>query len=390
MPAKHPPFLLLTITVLFALVAGLSVACSTVSTEPPASPTPTSPIPVVTPVPPELRATQRAQPVTTRVRTPSPTPYIISPTTPRPTRVVVIIPSAIPTLQVIALPTPHVITLPPTITAISPLPTIRVVVAALPTISPLPTLPLLPTPIPALRPLPTPVPAPTSVFIPPPATTSPRTVVTSVEIAEFARSCQQIRDSDEPDFDRWVADAQDLKAPSGLTDYWDAYVNQFALQDEAGPNAASQEANVRAMEAVVAMLPGIRDSLLDAGCLHETDVWVSRETVAARDRLEGGYAQGGTVTVEQFAEACSDIKFTAPLVDAPGAVPEHFAYWWARLVPPPGMEEYYAAVMDFYREWLAVGDLEQVDILVERAVTEAAMAFDGDTMDTLLRTRCFQ
>ena len=147
MPAKYPHFVLFMGTVLFAL--GFSVACSTVSTEAPANPPPTSLIPIVTPVPTELQTTQRAQPVTTKTQVPSPTPYISSPTTPRSTGIVVIAPSPIPTLQVVALPTPQVITitLPPPIPTFEPLPTIRLAVVVPPTFPP---LPLDPTPTPTL------------------------------------------------------------------------------------------------------------------------------------------------------------------------------------------------------------------------------------------------
>lgn len=120
----------------------------------------------------------------------------------------------------------------------------------------------------------------------------------------------------------------------------------------------------------------------------EVGVLLGTKFLAARDRLGAGYAQSGTVTVQQFAEACSDIKITAPFMDSEDAIAAHFVHWWARLIPPPSMEKYHAAIMDFYLEWQRVGDFEQVDVRLEMAMMEAFKGLDGDVVETLLRERC--
>ena len=117
--------------------------------------------------------------------------------------------------------------------------------------SPAPT----PAPLPAATLLPTIPPPPVAYFVP-------------TGVAEFAAACQKLRDSDEEDLDRWVVEAQELEPPPELAGYWNAYIDQFALQ-EGGPNARTQAAYEREFELVAAMRPGLRQTLLDAGCLTE-------------------------------------------------------------------------------------------------------------------------
>ena len=134
-----------------------------------------------------------------------------------------------------------------------------------------------------------------------------------LSIGEFAVACGKLNDrAVDMEFDDWVAMAQALEVPPEVADYWSAYVDQFALQTDLGPNAHTQTANVRAMELVVAMNPDVRETLLESRCLLEVEVLLSQEFSAARTRLEGGYAQSGTVTVEQFAEACREYEDHQP------------------------------------------------------------------------------
>ena len=72
---------------------------------------------------------------------------------------------------------------------------------------------------------------------------------------------------------------------------------------------------------MAAMSPGVRDILLDGGCLTEMDVLLGREFLAARARLEGCYGQSGAVTVEEFAEACRDMKATSPTFNSINVIP---------------------------------------------------------------------
>ena len=214
---------------------------------------------------------------------------------------------------------------------------------------------------------------------------------TSIQAKEFAVACGELREgSEDVEFDSWVAMVQALVAPPEVADYWSAYVDQFALQTDLGPNGRTQNASDRATAATMELSREARELLISTGCLSEIDVWLAREFVAANARLEGGYAQRGTVTVEQFAKACADIKITAPTMGGLDAMPAHFIAWWGQLVPPPGLGKYHSAIMDFYREWQGVdtGDPQDVDILTQLAVMEAAQALDGDDLEILLREGC--
>ena len=234
------------------------------------------------------------------------------------------------------------------------------------------------TPRPALTPSPTPLPT-----------------QSGLPVQDFAVACGDLMVLGDDvvtgeDLDDWVAELVEVVAPDVLVEFWRGRVGQFALQTEAGPNPQTHTEYVREIEAVAAMSPSLRETLLDTGCLTAIKVYLGTEYLAARARLEGGYAQSGTVTAQEFAGACKDIQTTVPFMGGLDAVPRHFAEWWATLVPPPGMEQYHAAVMDFYHEWQEVGtgDPEDVDIITQMEVLEAARGLDGDTLEILLASGC--
>ena len=215
-------------------------------------------------------------------------------------------------------------------------------------------------------------------------------------VADFALACADITNRDEsaPDwtFEGWVTDAQAVKAPSTLADWWSAYVDQFALQVvHDGPSEYSQEAADTTMSELAFMEFEIREHLLDAGCVTDTEVWLADATIAAWGRLLDGYGQGEDVDVEEFAQACNDIKLTAPTMNKLSALPQHLAYWWAELTPPSELADYYAAVARFYKEWMESGGddpVSAVSIETQNAAISAALALDGDVLDVLVARRC--
>ena len=71
--------------------------------------------------------------------------------------------------------------------------------------------------------------------------------------------------------------------------------------------------------------------------LDNDNVWSAEEFVAAREGPVEGCAQTGTGTVQQFAEACADIRVTAPAMGGLDARPAHLVELRGRLVPPPGL-----------------------------------------------------
>ena len=306
----------------------------------------------------------------------------------------------------------------------TPPPTLR----PLPTLAPPPTIALPPiyTPPPTFAPPPSPLPPlPTLAFptiappkvvitfptlepptfepitppvIQPPATPTPppSSAVVSTEVAEFALECADIRNQNEsaPEwtFEGWIEEAQATGVPEVLADWWSAYVDQFALQVvHDGPSEHSQRAADDTMWELYEMDPLLREYLLDMGCLTGVEVWQADATVEAWDRLLNGWGQGENVSVEEFAEACRDVGLTVPTLDVSVAMPEHLAYWWGELTPPPELADYYDAVATFYEEWIESGGGDpQTDVSFETqmALIETAQALDEDVLETLLARRC--
>ena len=365
MPAKYPHFVLFMATVLFAL--GLSVACSTVATETSANPTPTSLIPIVTPVPTELRTTQRAQPVTTRTQVPSPTPYIISPTTPRPTGMVVIAPSPIPTLQVIALPTPQVImiTLPPPIPTFEPLPTIRLAVVALPTFPP-------------LSPDPTATPTPLE-----------RAYRESGESLHAPRQSGLIW-LDGSHWEDGVSHTMpEIPLPSGAP--LKPYLT--CIQREALLIAAFPEG-----EDVDTWHMGPRaDEIGDEWSQNFAKLLWS-DQIGALEWLEQNPFEadcGRLMTVApsldqeviQFARACAEIVDVASFTRNEVSRAEYLLQEWELLEPPAGAEGYHAAVAALYRRWHETGVLD-TESAEARKIGRAALSMPEGIVRTLQATGC--
>ena len=236
-------------------------------------------------------------------------------------------------------------------------------------------------------PAPTPAPAPQS---------TPSFVAVTADIEEFAETCADIRNRDESapqwTFEAWVAEAQAVEVPPVLTEWWSAYVDQFALQlTHDGPCEYSQGASDTTLDQLALMDFRLREYLVDGGCITGVEVWQAEAVWAGWGRLLDGFGQGQNVSVEEFAEACADIKATVPTLDNLIAIPQHLAYWWEQLNPPPELRRYHAAVADFYREWIETGGGDpQTDVSFETqmALIEVAQDLDEDVLETLLARRC--
>ncbi|MYC38268.1 MAG: hypothetical protein F4X66_15345 [Chloroflexi bacterium] len=164
-----------------------------------------------------------------------------------------------------------------------------------PTESPLPTLPPTQTPRPASTPLPD---------------------AAIAEAAEFAAACGRLElldDGTTEGFDEWVARAQTLEAPPAAADWWTAYVDQSALQDENGPNARTQRAREQMIDALVAMDSELQEILISAGCIDESEIETAHEILSAQARLRDGLGQAAGTTLDEFIQACVDISITGGL-----------------------------------------------------------------------------
>ena len=261
-----------------------------------------------------------------------------------------------------------------------------------PTAAPLATSTVQPaaTPEPAVTsaPLPTPTPLAVTGRTPAPAPT--------VDIADFALACAEVNSQDESalgwTFEGWVEEAQAIDPPPALTDWWGAYVGQFALQlTSDGPNEHSQEAADDERRALVSMDPGTRDYLVDTGCVTAAEVQVAIAVDEAWGRLLGGYGQGRDVSVEEFADACKDIKLTAPTMQGLAALPLHMAHWWVRLTPPPELVVYHLAIAMFYEDWVEGSGDDPADSMsseTQAYLNTAMQAMDADVLEILLARGC--
>ena len=216
--------------------------------------------------------------------------------------------------------------------------------------------------------------------------------LSSVSVEQFGAMCAEIRDEDESapgwSFREWVARAQAVDAPPEVADWWNPYVDQFALQTDAGPNADTQAASDRATEALAAMSPELQETLIDVGCLDETDVWLAHETLWAWGRLQDGLGQTAGTTLDEFVQACVNIQTTVPTLDTLDNLIWHLAYWWDRLVPPPVVAQYYSAVADFYEAWMETGDAEEVDLSISLALASSVSSLDTDVFELLEQSGC--
>ena len=343
-------------------------AVTTAPTPPTLEPTRRTPIPTLNPR--QVEGTQEAKVAEIQTQyAPTPTPYII-PTVPPPIVIPTLAPPPIIPPMPPAIPTPAIIILPtPTPVAIT-----------IPTVAP-PT----PVPLPTLRPF-------TVTTATPPV---PASWKVSGEVRQFARVCGELGVAGDAvvtggEFDEWVDLLLEVQAPPELAEWWTAYVNQFALQTEVGPNAATQEAADDEYWYITQMTEPVQDVLMEAGCITGYDVALAYETGYAWARYEAGYGQGPDTTIEEFAQACADMKVTIPAMDAVSEAPWHLYYWWTQLNPPQEIQGYYDAVLDFYQEWAlaGTGDINDVSHETAMAVQAAAQALDGDDLELLLRERC--
>ena len=144
-------------------------------------------------------------------------------------------------------------------------------------------------------------------------------------------------------------------------------------------------------EIVVAMMPELRQILVDERCLTETEVLLYNRQVAARARLAAATVYRAQ-TVEEYVQVCADIKFATPIMGSLSAMFTHLLTEWQNLVPPPGLEVYHSTVRSFYQEWRsAEGDIDKVPFESLMALKSAALAAidkHPDFLNLLIRSGC--
>ena len=245
---------------------------------------------------------------------------------------------------------------------------------------------------------PTPILPGTAPFVPP---TQGSISFDLVAVTEYAISCRQLLDSaddigtgkeGEQDFWAWVDAITALIPPPELRDFHESWTTQFAGQSKSnGPNAKTQQAAWQEAEIVVAMMPKLRQILVDEWCLTETEVLLYNRQVAARARLAAATVYR-VQTVEEYVQVCADIKFATPIMGSLSAMFTHLLTEWKNLVPPPGLEGYHSTVHSFYQEWRsAKGDIDKVpgeSLVALKSAARAATDKHPDFPNLLIRSGC--
>ena len=244
---------------------------------------------------------------------------------------------------------------------------------------------------------PTPILPGTAPFVPP---TQGSVSFDLVAATKYAISCRQLLDSGGDfrtgkegyqDFYAWVDAITALIPPPELRDFHESWTTQFAGQSNVGTNAKTQQAAWQEAEIVVAMMPELRQILVDERCLTETDVLLYNRQVAARARLAAATVYR-VQTVEEYVQVCADIKAATPVWGSPSAMTTHLLTEWQNLVPPPGLEVYHSTVLSFYQEWRsAKWDIDKVPVesfVALKSAARAAIDKHPDFLNLLIRSGC--
>lgn len=235
--------------------------------------------------------------------------------------------------------------------------------------------------------------APTPVSTPTPTPIPPLTASQTAEIRDFGIACREATEEDaifatNQEAADWVAMASEIQTPPEVSAYWQASVDQVALQTDEGGNTQAQAAYVRAKEEAVAMRPEVQEILLAMGCMTEEEIDFSTYYFEARARLASGFGQGEKTTVTEYAQACKDVAETVPLLDSDDVFFAYIVDWWSKLTPPEGLEEYHNAVLAYHKEVQDTGDPQGVSGPTRGAMLFAASALPSRTQNILRREGC--
>ena len=100
------------------------------------------------------------------------------------------------------------------------------------------------------------------------------------------------------------------------------------------------------------------------------------------------------IAIKEYAEQCATILQNTPLsIVAHGTRTDFLNYLsdeWSKLVPPPSLTAYHAAVRAYYDEWSTLPEDVNPDPegQVSKRVVELTFTLDRYTLDTLEATGC--
>ncbi len=216
--------------------------------------------------------------------------------------------------------------------------------------------------------------------------------LSSVSIEQFGATCAEIMNEDEStpgwSFREWVARTQMVDSPPEVADWWGPMSTSSRCKTDAGPNAHTQAASERATEAQATRSPEIQETLINAGCLDETEGRLAHETLRAWGRLQDGLGQSAGTTLDEFVQAFVDIQVTVPTLDTLDELIWHLIYCCDKPVPPPAVVQYHSAVADFYEAWMETGDANEVDQSTSLALASSVSSLATDVFDLPEQSGC--
>lgn len=229
------------------------------------------------------------------------------------------------------------------------------------------------------------------------AETVPPPTQTPLSVQEYAQTCAELMNVEmasggqgERQFVRWVDDLLAVEPPTELIPFHAAVTTQFSSQVEAGgPNSEAHAAFIQQHEILDAMPLGLRQVLVEEGCIDDADVLIGRNILAARERVATRGPAPNPPTVRDYGERCRDVEITVPIMDSLEAVLAHIVEGLRDLVPPVDLERYHDNIIRFYLSWQEYG-LEAVDTSLILAVQKEVDNLDPSTYEVLVSTGCIK
>ena len=245
-----------------------------------------------------------------------------------------------------------------------------------------------------LVPIQTATPTPTATAATPTLTPEPTTTAQRLTVEEYAAACGEVmgqsvdtqaqRESDALQMAKLLGK---LEPPPEFREFHGARTARFSTQVPDGPNDATQAAYDLEIEIVAEMPGALRQMLIDEWCLLEVQVLYGANALAAKARMALPLER--PVTVEGYAQRCSDIQSTLPIMGDFDAALTHIITHWRELEPPPGAEAYHDALLKAYIEWHETGSADPANINVQVAGAEAKK-LGPDFVEQLYRGGCLQ
>ncbi len=218
----------------------------------------------------------------------------------------------------------------------------------------------------------------------------------SDQVREYASTCAEIMIAGEevdegPSYRSWVKQFDRLDPPPELREYHDSLTAKYLAKLPYGErNGSSQAAWENEMIIISEMDTGLRDALVDGGCLLSFQVSSIEKILGAKERKAVWQAEGERAqSVEEYAQRCADIRLAAPMQDSEKALIRYMYEEFGKLKPPYVLVDYHNANQRLHAEWVQLGYMhfDGASSKIQRVMREVK-ALDPSIVDELVRSRC--